>query len=182
MFVAFDWLNSVADLIQSMFNGFLANPVSWLSLGVSVFALGFSVYVFRSNKKRDCDAALKSQANDVAAWFDAQEACVLRNNSALPVYDVVVTAVLCQGAGPRRGEDAEGFGQQHVFSSLPPGEFAYYGMALSHGMHAAFRPEIAFQDASGHSWVRRGNGNLEQLTCNPIEHYKIPRPFSYKKL
>ena len=46
-------------------------------------------------------------------------------------------------------------------------------------MHTYTAPGIAFIDANGTSWVRRGNGKLEEIKLNPSEFYKLSLPIEW---
>lgn len=89
----------------------------------------------------------------------------IRNGSQVPIYDVVVLMVPVQGAAPRNGE-AMGFenhGTVRRFLVMPPGTYWTELKSPPGGMHIRFGVEVAFRDAAGKAWVRRGNGTLEPL-------------------
>jgi hypothetical protein len=139
-------------------------------------------------KERD-----RSQAEKVAAWyagsFDGQTLLSFSNASALPIYEVVVSLVFVQGAAPQTMEDWVELGTNSntnylphgaAFTAVGPGEWS---QLVAGGWGAmGIRPgcEIAFTDASGRHWVRRGNGDLKRITKNPIDHYGLPRPVDYQ--
>lgn len=88
-----------------------------------------------------------------------------KNGSQVPIYDVVVLMVPVQGAAPRNGEDMgfENHGTVRRFLVMPPGTYWTELKSPPAGMHIRFGVEVAFRDAAGKAWVRRGNGTLESL-------------------
>lgn len=131
----------------------------------------------------------RKQANGVSAWLSkkvfhsghlTKPIIILNNNSDSPIYNVVISIVDAQNKNSmgeetseelRQTIDASPLGQRYCFA--PKG---YNGMNFHPGI------EIAFSDANGVHWVRRGNGRLEILTDNPFAHYKVPQPVTYESL
>lgn len=131
------------------------------------------------------------QAERVSAWFEegpdrgrpqsnnfVWQYVVLRNASESPVYNVVVTCVGLQGAGPLpKGEDNRGAYPCRCFvAALPPGLWGVWLPTYGQGMSVVLAPEVAFRDAHGVSWVRRGNGTLERITSDPVTFYGVGLP------
>jgi hypothetical protein len=48
-------------------------------------------------------------------------------------------------------------------------------------MNLRFSVELAFQDAGGRNWLRRGKGVLEQVEADPLALYAIPEPVSWHR-
>lgn len=46
-------------------------------------------------------------------------------------------------------------------------------------MHVRTAPEDAFTDANGISWVRRGNGELEEIGCDAASFYRLDLPIDW---
>lgn len=108
----------------------------------------------------------------------------MSNRSATPVYDVVVTLVLIQGAGPRRAKELveprlKAMFQRY-FSTLPPGEYEARVSGAWVGMMARPGIEIAFKDSVGRSWVRYANGQLVQLPDEPVAYYHLQEPIGWE--
>lgn len=40
--------------------------------------------------------------------------------------------------------------------------------------------EVGFTDRRGVGWVRRSNGDIDELSRNAIDHYGITRPVNYE--
>ena len=113
---------------------------------------------------------------------------MLRNKSESPVYDIVVTCVGISGAGSAsRGEDSNSdYPCRVCIQTLPPGLWSTWLSTEGCGMHTYTALEIAFTDANGTSWVRRGNGEyytlngkLEEIKLDPSEFYKLSLPIEW---
>ena len=104
------------------------------------------------------------------------------NGSAEPVYNVVVGIVFLQGAGPRTTEDMmklllmaekrEGV-PTTTLSILPPGRSRAWvrGTHWTGVMAGRAGTEIAFTDRSGSHWIRRVDGDLEELRIDPLTYF-----------
>lgn len=123
-------------------------------------------------------------ASRISAWHSASGITLL-NRSDEPVYEVVLTEVFIQGAGPRTGEDVcklegvDGLQMRHTFSVLPPGEWDVeinHDSPIGAGMSSMAGTEIGFTDRSGRHWIRRSNGSLDEIRLNAIDHYCLIRP------
>jgi len=141
-------------------------------------------------RQRSLDAR-RSQARLVAAWYAevgtpgrTENLLVLSNRSDEPVYQVVASLVLVQGAGAHTAEALVRLGGSLVgdyvrlVAVLPPGLWAVTVAGGWGGMHRAPGAEIAFTDRGGLHWVRRGLGSLDELTADAPTHYELPRPMS----
>jgi hypothetical protein len=67
-----------------------------------------------------------------------------------------------------------------LVGNVPPGEITTRIDNSGGGMHRRFWIELAFQDAAGRFWIRRGNGTLERVDKHPIDLYSIGRPVSWE--
>lgn len=107
---------------------------------------------------------------------------MLRNESESPVYDVIVTCVGISGAGPSfKGEDnLPTFPSRVCVGTLPPGAWCIWLPTEGSGMGVRTAPETAFTDANGTSWVRRGNGKLEEIPMEPTWFYRLPLPLTWR--
>jgi hypothetical protein len=110
----------------------------------------------------------------------------LVNGSAEPVYEPVIGLVAIQGAAPhtmegwlearRRGSEPD-----HAYrpvpittaSILPPGKSVVWIEGIGWSAHLSGRSsaEIAFTDRAGAHWIRRANGQLEELPSGPLEYF-----------
>lgn len=117
----------------------------------------------------------------LAPGADAATAAVLRNMSDAPVYNVIVTCVGISGAGPNaKGEDnGHDYPCRACVGILPPGTWYAWLPTSGSGMHVRTAPEAAFTDANGRSWVRRGNGKLEEIETEPVSFYGLGLPVSW---
>lgn len=117
----------------------------------------------------------------LAPGSDAATAAVLRNMSDAPVYNVIITCVGISGAGPNaEGEDnGHDYPCRACVGTLPPGTRYAWPPTNGPGMHVRTAPEAAFTDANGRSWVRRGNGKLEEIETEPVSFYGLGLPVSW---
>jgi hypothetical protein len=138
-------------------------------------------------------AAIRAQAEQVSAATIAGEGgfpmsgsvtrVALYNRSIAPVYKVVVTLVLVQGAGPRyatemtRPDLRREF--QRYYTSLVPGKYEAQVSAGWGGMMARPGIEIAFTDSNGRSWARYANGKLVRLPQPPEAYYRLEEPVNW---
>jgi hypothetical protein len=112
---------------------------------------------------------------------EGQTSFYLANNSAEPVYSVVVGLVFIQGAAPHTLEkmlrlNREQFHRQGpvtTVSILPGG--LYRVKIKGTGWHRILSGragvEIAFTDRAGASWIRRAGGVLEELDRPTLEYF-----------
>ena len=96
-----------------------------------------------------------AQPSSIAAWLErdptGETFIVIRNDSDLPVYEVVATIVVTNGAGCCKGEDLESSYQyRKILDLIPPG---FHSVAIDmggfYGMHRHPLVEIAFVCAKG---------------------------------
>lgn len=106
----------------------------------------------------------------------------LANNSAEPVYSVVVGLVFIQGAGPHTIEDMlelnrKQFSRQGpvtTVSILPGGLYQVQirGTGWHRIMGGRAGVEIAFTDRAGASWIRRATGSLDELSKPTLDYFR----------
>jgi hypothetical protein len=124
----------------------------------------------------------RSQAVHVSAWPDLRprkgDSLILVNHSDEPIYEVVVTAVPIKGMAAK-GEHA---GDKAPFMTVPPGRWRMPMSDEWAGMYAMPGVEIAFTDAAGAHWIRRGTGRLEEIAETPFTHYDVPLPIEHTTL
>lgn len=155
---------------------------AWVSAISAVVSLCVVVAQnFREKKRRDADEKERKekearvQAERVATWCDVGDrtegqdkiTVTFRNGSELPIYLVTVVLVRLKGKRAERGEDvvanAPALSSKGVFPHMPPGETSK-DMHVSPGLEGSrVGVEVAFRDAAGRSWVRRGDGELQSL-------------------
>jgi hypothetical protein len=111
----------------------------------------------------------------------------LLNSSGEPVYQPVVSIVSIQGAGvPRTAErwlemqkeQTEADPEYHsvpvtTVSILPPGKSRIWirGSGWSGYLSGRSSAEIAFTDRSGVHWIRRSDGQLEEIPDAPLRYF-----------
>ena len=150
-----------------------------------------SLCQIRGEKRARAAEFRRCQAEGISSWLQdgvedshpeddsfVWQRVALQNESDAPVYNVVVTCVGNQGAGPAsRGEENGGdYPCRSFVGVLPPGEWGTWLPTHGRGMSIVLGSELAFRDARGVSWVRRGNGTLEEISMDPLEFYGISLP------
>jgi hypothetical protein len=111
----------------------------------------------------------------------------LVNGSAEPVYQLVVGIVCIQGTCPESLERFLQFQKQRneqepgsfltvpitTVSILPHGTFRVWisGTGWSGVLSGRAGAEIAFTDRAGSHWIRRANGQLEELPKGPFDYF-----------
>lgn len=99
-----------------------------------------------------------AQPSSIAAWLErdstGESRIAIRNDSDLPVYEVVATIVVTHGAGCCKGEDLESpYQYRKILDLIPPGLHSVaIDMGGFYGMHRHPLVEIAFVCAKGKSW------------------------------
>lgn len=140
------------------------------------------------NEKRE--GQKRKQAAGVSTWLSskpgnrqhqyARRIIVLNNNSDAPIYNVIVSIVDARDMDAKGEQTPEEF--RRIVDASPPGQAYCHAPRGYEG--AGFHPsvEIAFSDADGNHWVRRGNGRLEELHEEPFIYYAISQPPTYEPL
>ena len=162
---------------------------------VATYGAVLSTAALVGQRRRDRLAekdARRHQAEQVSGWLvedDGPSApsdrlfagLVLQNFSNQLVYYLIAGVVTLQGGGPRT---AVGDPRPHAFRSpvgrLPPGETKTRIEHPGSGMYLRVGVELAFQDAAGRYWLRRGDGLLEEVDQSPFELYGIPEPIPWE--
>lgn len=169
------------------------NELWFTALGSIATALAVIVSLVQIylEKRRRAEDLRRGQAERVSSWLQSGAESprpknenfvwryvALQNASSAPVYNVVVTCVGIQGTGPAsRGEENSGdWPLRRFINVLPPGEWGVWLPTYGKGMNIALGSELAFRDARGVSWVRRGNGILEEIPTDPLKFYGVGLP------
>lgn len=125
-----------------------------------------------------------SQASKISGWLiDAGSAPALaavNNASATPVFEVVISINALQGREPARtlsGANLRTF--RTYLSVLPPGCFTVMVPSSGRAPGIQFELEVAFTDAAGRFWIRKGNGMLDPTRKAPTAYYRIPHPIDW---
>ena len=168
--------------------------VTGISGVAAVAAVILSLRQVGQEKLARAEKLRRSQAESVSCWFEGGpeesrpldnryvwQYVVLRNESESPVYDAIVACVGLRGAGTAaRGEECAGdYPYRRLLGVLPPGEWGVWLPTSGLGMSVVLGAEIAFRDARGVSWVRRGNGILEETKEDPVSFYGVELPCAW---
>jgi hypothetical protein len=135
----------------------------------------------RNDRRRHTPEERRAQAERVSVWpgpkADPQPVALL-NSSHEPVYEAVASFVFIDGSGPMRGEDAspELAGRRVRIGVIPPGRWRVCVDGGWNGMYSRLGVEVAFTDHAGVHWVRRADGQLEQLPRGAFDYFELPRP------
>jgi hypothetical protein len=154
---------------------------TWLGSIGTIFAILFAYWVGHKEGKKVNERERRKQAESISAWVAAEKVPLpikLSNNSGDPAYDVIVSMVLVQGAGPQNGKESF---LHHCFKVLPPGNHIISAKDYQGGgMHMKPGTEIAFTDKMGQHWLKDKDGKLIDLkTQSPADYYSIDPPISW---
>lgn len=151
------------------------NP-EWATVWAALAAMGSfltSALVAASGWRRRRRESLHAQLEQVSAWLHQEprtgdKHLIVSNASPVPVYGVIVSVVLVQGAGVHRGEDLPGGGHfQRWVPMVPPGQWRVSpSPMLDGGMHRVPGIELGMTDAAGQHWIRRVDGR--QYAAGPL--------------
>lgn len=184
-------------------NLIVQTTISLFTLGALISALWSNAQnkrQFDIEVQRVKDQELRNQAEKIAVWFEEDAAFddvkhadqysiprgfIVSNNSGLPIYNVIISEVGLVGAGPpiygemRGNFKGEYYSRRTLFATLPPGLWGQVIGTDGGGMHVRTSLEIAFTDARGNNWIRRGNGQLDRVLRDTLALYSIPLPAEY---
>ncbi|VYU11624.1 Uncharacterised protein [Collinsella aerofaciens] len=156
-----------------------------VTLCLTIYVVWRDTRHMNTDDKRLKTAEKLAQPSSIAAWLERDPTgdarIVIRNDSDLPVYEVVATIVVTHGAGCCKGEDLESpYQYRKILDLIPPGLHSVsIDMGGFYGMHRHPLVEIAFVCAKGKTWVRRGNGTLDELNVSPFNHYELGLPIDF---
>jgi hypothetical protein len=160
----------------------------WIGPLIAVGSFALSIWNTVQIRGRDA----RQQAEHVTAWFvplpeqykeHYPETCVglyVHNASNQMVYDVVAEVVIARktAVGDTEERNIE-FGA--TVGNVPPGGFTGHIDTGGGFLGRRHTIELAFQDADGRYWLRRGNGKLARVRKHPLDLFNIPRPASWQK-
>lgn len=161
---------------------------TWVSGIGTVAAVSVALFQNQYTRRKQHRDELRAQADRISGWPDEDPSSNdplrsklrLLNKSDEPVYEVVVSVVLVQGAGPRIGEEVPPDWARNVFSILPPGQWVAFQPSRGGGMNRRPGVEIAFTDSRGRSWIRRATGAVQEIKKSPIAHYGLSLPQAFE--
>ena len=159
-----------------------------VTLCLTIYVVWRDTRHMNTDDKRLKTAEKLAQPSSIAAWLERETTgetrIVIRNDSDLPVYEVVATIVVTNGAGCCKGEDlGSSYQYRKKLDLIPPGLHSVaIDMGGFCGMHRHPLVEIAFVCAKGKSWVRRGDGVLDELAVSPFSHYELGLPIDFDML
>jgi hypothetical protein len=167
-------------------------PWGTITTGViAVYGAALGTFNLLLQRRRDRIAASdlrRAQAEQISAWHlpdDEEERSdgflvplVLQNKSSQPVFDVIASLVQIVNEGESR---PEGSRFRALISRVPPGETKTRVLHPGRGMHFRASIELAFRDAAGNYWRRRGNGILQEVDQPPDKLYGLGRPLPWEQ-
>jgi hypothetical protein len=166
----------------------------WLTaygeIGTAIGTIGATIvalFMGGAEARRRSKQEERQQAERVTGWMDSlppDEAVVegemhvkliMQNASNQLVYNLIASVVSAQ-SGAQVGDNLS---YRNFLGRLPPGRAEYTIKHPGHGMHKRFSIELAFEDAGGRTWVRRGKGKLERTNKGPLAFYDIDPPVGW---
>jgi hypothetical protein len=162
---------------------------AWLTAIGTLTAAAVALFLAGRDGRRANRAARRRQAELVTAWLllggpDAPgDGFVAQNASDQPVYEFIAALVSIQGA---YRETAVGDTERNapdtmlaLYGQLPPGRVENEIPRLEGGMFLRFGIEVAFRDAAGRHWLRRGDGHLKEVRKDPVALFGLSRPIPW---
>ncbi|MEV6830699.1 hypothetical protein [Amycolatopsis sp. NPDC051102] len=167
------------------------------TIAAVVVALGIAIRdgrAMRRESNAQSERERREHFSHLSAWPSRSDAVMdpvypikLLNSSSEQFYNVVVFPVFIQGTGAHSGEEALQDGKPEygnekcaVVGALPPGKWEVLTRFDTGILQGRPGVEIACTDRFGCHWIRRATGKVEEIPVNPLEHYKIERPFQYQ--
>lgn len=169
----------------------LGDLPAWLATIGTIGALVAALYQISNERKRriaqeasDRIERRLTQARLIAAWSGGRypfgtygQSIEMINSSTEPIYEIIAAIVFIDD---RLGASAmeSVFDDPYLLSSvallniLPPGRWRVgVNIGGPHGNsdRPPFGAELAFTDRAGVHWIRRADGNLEELPQPPFE-------------
>jgi hypothetical protein len=159
---------------------------TWLAAIGTIGAVIVALCLARSDGIRREKLQRRHQAELVTAWLGSEEtsgghvrqSIVIQKSSPQSVYLLVASLVAKGGFRDTALGDARKF--RATVGQVPPGRYERHVRSPGHGMHVKLAIELAFRDAAGVCWLRRGNGSLEDISEDPIALYQLPRPIGWE--
>lgn len=159
----------------------------WLTAIGTCGAVIVSLWLAGRQERRHDRIERRKQAELVTAWLGKEESfpdglfqnIVIQNSSEQCVYRLVASLVSIQGAFRQSAVGSDGRFQRAV-GQIPPGAYPTKVKSAGHGMNLRLGIEIAFADAAGVNWLRRGDGRLEEVTKDPVALYELRLPIGWE--
>lgn len=134
----------------------------------------------------------EKQAREIAVWLSGDTA-VLQNVSNMPVYNVLIVAVVVKGSGNTNAEDAMLRNNQeslnpiypyNVYLQLPPGKYTQDLKLLERDMGRQWGVEILFTDCYENCWKIDSKGVLSEVTDKDylFNSYQVSNPPNWSEL
>jgi hypothetical protein len=153
----------------------------------TLLAVIVALYVSGADARRRAKDDERRQAEQITGWMEFLPEdktvvnekmwvkLILQNASNQLAYNLIASVV--------NANTEEHVGDNYCFRNylgrLPLGKTEYTIEHPGHGMHKRFSIELAFDDAGGRTWVRRGKGGLLRVKKDPLAFYDITPPVSW---
>src|SRR5581483_11448111 len=121
-----------------------------------------------------------------AAGTGALQEIIIHNSSSQSVYQLIASLVSVQGAfrdsavPQKKPQKPARINFQNCVGQIPPGETRTSIASGGHGMNLKFAVEVAFRDATGLFWLRRGDGILLEVSEDPVALYNLMTPIGWQ--
>jgi hypothetical protein len=163
---------------------------AYSEIGTAVGTVGaviVALFLAGTDARRRSKQEERLQAEQISGWMvnlprgeevvdgEMYVKLVVQNASNQLVYSTIASIVNAQT------EDHVGGNENYraYIGRLPPGKSEYNVRHPGYGMHRRFSVELAFEDARGIVWVRRGKGSLTRIRKNPLAYYSIDPPVGW---
>jgi hypothetical protein len=168
---------------------------TWFTAVGTCGAVIVSLWIARRDAVHREKREQRQQAELITAWLGEEapadnhqlrQAIVIQNSSHQSVYMLIASLVSLQGAfrdtavpSPRPKKRGRIDWQAHV-GQVPPGQHETSIRSGGRGMNLKLGVELAFRDAAGTCWLRRGDGRLEQVKYDPATLYNLDLPIGWE--
>ena len=167
----------------------VGDVATWAAAIGTISAVVVALRLARRDRGQHEYERRRHQAEMVTVWLTGEEQAeehsilqriAIQNASNQCIYETVVSLVAIQGAFRDDARDGSDYDFRAFPGQLPPGRTETWLASEGHGMQLRFGVEIAFRDAAGNSWRRRGDGRLEDIKEPPTDFYGIGQPVGWE--
>jgi hypothetical protein len=166
------------------------NP-NWAEIGTAigtVSAVTVALFSVICDSRRRLKEEERKQAERITGWMDflpqgekeemagTRVKLILYNASNQLVYNLIASVVNAN----TEEHVGDTLSYRNYIGRLPPNKTEYTIDHPGWGMHKRFSIELAFVDAGGRTWVRRGKGGLKQVFKEPLAFYGIDPPVGWQ--
>jgi hypothetical protein len=162
--------------------------VQFATAAATLSAVLTALFLAAVDGRRRREEKEREQAEQISGWMEflpVEEQVkdgeiyvrlVVQNSSNQLVYELIASVVTAFGESQVGGD----LSFRNFVGRLVPGRTEHEIKHPGQGMHKKFAIELAFSDAAGRTWRRRGRGRLERVyKKDPLALYGINPPVGW---